>query len=353
MISPKGALVRGTIDSIDIHAHIVPEEALAALERENKKLAPRRVTTEPGKQFLVLHDGTHVPADPGMFDVELRLAHMDRIGMSVQALTVVPTLVYYDLEPAVSLAFAQILNESIASVARAWPERFFPLATVPLQDTQLAVQELERAVRDLAMVGVQIATNVNGRNLDHPDLWPFYEKLVELDLPIVVHPHAVAAADRLTEYYLINLLGNPIDTSIAIASLIFGGVLDAFPSLRFCFVHAGGFVPYQRGRLEHGFQVRAEPKRKVSLPPSEYLSLLYFDTLSHYVPALAYLLETVGPDRLMLGSDYPFDMGDPNPIQTVDRIPGLDPERRRQILSGTARSFLRLPDRPFSGLHLA
>ncbi len=224
----------------------------------------------------------------------------------------------------------------------AHPYRFVGLATVPLQDPQAAADELERAMNILEMKGVEISSNVNGKNLDALELWPFYEKAQELEAFIFVHPTNVAGIDRMPKYHLRNLIGNPLDTSLAIASLIFGGVLENFPKLKFCFAHAGGFIPYQLGRLEHGYKVRPESKEIISKPPSEYFKLLYFDTITHYTPALKYLIERVGSDRVLLGSDYPFDMADPDPVSTVNSLESISHVERREVLSENAAQLLRI-----------
>jgi aminocarboxymuconate-semialdehyde decarboxylase len=182
------------LPSVDIHAHIVPSTALRLLRGAVGRFAPQ-VATLGGQRFLVLHDGARVPADQGMFEVEGRLEDMDRVGMDVQVLSVVPSLFFYELEPAVALTFAQVFNESIAEVARAWPKRFLSLATVPLQDPPRAAGELDRAVRHLGMHGLEIGTNVAGRNLDDPALEPVWAEASALDVPILVHPQAVAAQE--------------------------------------------------------------------------------------------------------------------------------------------------------------
>jgi aminocarboxymuconate-semialdehyde decarboxylase len=191
------------------------------------------------------------------------------------------------------------------------------------------------------MRGIEIGSNINGKYLDDPDLWPFYEKAQRLGTFIFVHPINVAGLERMQKYHLRNLIGNPLDTSLAIASIIFGGVLESFPRLKFCFAHAGGFTPYQQGRLERGYHVRSECKT-ISKPPIEYIKLLYFDTITHYAPALSYLIETVGSDHVLMGSDYPFDMGDPNPVSTVKDLKTISNPEKRKVLGKNAIRLLNL-----------
>ena len=197
-------------------------------------------------------------------------------------------------------------------------------------------------MKQLGFRGTEIGTSVNGKNLDSPELWPFYEKAQELNAFIFVHPTNVQGAERMPKYHLANLIGNPSATSLAIASLIFGGVLENFPRLKFCFAHAGGFAPYQRGRFEHGYQVRTECKEKIKKPPSEYFKLLYFDTITHYGPALAYLIKSVGSDHVLLGSDYPADMADFDPVSSVEGLKTISNTEKKRILWNNAAELLRI-----------
>jgi aminocarboxymuconate-semialdehyde decarboxylase len=212
---------------------------------------------------------------------------------------------------------------------------------VPLQDAEAAAEELERAVQVNGMVGVQIGANVNGMNLDDPSLLPFFQVAEKLQAPIFIHPDNVPALDRIPRYNLRNFIGNPLDTTIAAASLIFGGVLERFPNLKVCLAHGGGFVPYQRGRFARGFKVREEAKLRISRPPDDYLSRMYFDTVIHFEPALRYMVETCGARRVVMGSDYPAAMGDPEPVQFVASS-RLKEEEKKLVLSENARELFRL-----------
>jgi mannose-6-phosphate isomerase-like protein (cupin superfamily) len=185
------------------------------------------------------------------------------------------------------------------------------------------------------MKGVEIATDVNGKNLDWPELWPFYARAEKLDAFVLVHPGVPPGAAQMGDYSLFNLIGYPFVTSLAAASLVFGGVLEDFPRLKFCFAHGGGFIPYQRGRLEHGYRVKPECRRKIPRPPSDYLNLLYFDTVTHYLPALEYLIRTAGVDNVLLGSDYPFDVRDSDPVNSQASI---FPCKKRRYGAKTRRS---------------
>ncbi|MBI3075998.1 MAG: amidohydrolase family protein [Deltaproteobacteria bacterium] len=187
-----------------------------------------------------------------------------------------------------------------------------------------------------------MGTNVHGKNLDAPELFPLYEKAVELGVPLFVHPEDVAASERLRRFFMLNLVGNPLDTAIAIACVTLGGVLERYPELKLVFAHGGGYAPYQRGRLEHGYRVKAEARQGAPRPPSDYFGLLHFDSLIHYGPALEYLVTTCGSDKVLLGSDYPFEMGDPDPVGSVRGLKGVSEEDRRRILGENAARLFRL-----------
>ena len=326
--------------TIDIHAHVLTEATLARLQRESPSQAPR--LERSGEDAALVVGSFRYPAFPrGGWDIERRLADMDAKRVAVQAVSVPPFVMLYELEAQVTTAFAQIHNEAIAELVRAQPDRFVGLATVPLQDPPAAAAELRRAMRQLGLRGMEIGANVAGRDLDDPELEPVWQAAQELGAFIFLHPQSVAAADRLRNYYLWNLLGNPLDTSIAAASLVFGGVLERYPDLRLCLAHGGGFIPYQRGRLEHGWRVRAEPRQRLQQPPGAFFDRLYFDTILHSDAALAYLVRTAGADHVLLGSDYPFDMGPAEPVESVRRaVP--DAAAQAQVLGSTAARLLGL-----------
>jgi aminocarboxymuconate-semialdehyde decarboxylase len=194
-------------------------------------------------------------------------------------------------------------------------------------------------VRVLGLRGAQIGSNVAGKNLDDPELEPVWATAAELDAFILLHPINVAGADRLSSYYLGNLIGNPLDTTIAAACLVFSGVLERHPSLKICLAHGGGFVPYQAGRFVHGWHVRAEPKRKLEKPPTDSLKRFYFDTIVHSKEVLAFLVGNAGADRVLLGSDYPFDMGMPEGVSQVRGL-SISTAEQSAILGGRARALL-------------
>jgi aminocarboxymuconate-semialdehyde decarboxylase len=264
---------------------------------------------------------------------------MDAAGVDVQLVCNTPQTFLYNQEPALTATLAGLQNDAIAAAVAKNPQRLIGLATLPMQAPALAADELRRAVRSLGLKGAQIGSNVNGRNLDEPTLEPLWAAANELRAFILVHPTQVAGAERLGKYYLTNLIGNPLDTTIAAACLVFGGVIARYPAIRFLMVHGGGFVPYQAGRFGHGWQVRPEPRATLSAHPDAALGRLYFDTIVHSRPALEFLVSSVGASRVLLGSDYPYDMGTPECVRQV-RAASLAEADKATILGGAVKALL-------------
>jgi aminocarboxymuconate-semialdehyde decarboxylase len=295
--------------NIDIHAHILTEETIRLLQSEAPKIAPKLSRVDDQFGTLEVAGTVYRNFPRGGWDVERRLKDMAASKVDAQVLSVCPQTFVYAQPPALAAVFSRIQNEQLAKLIRSRPDRFLGMATLPMQAPRQAADELRHAVTALGLRGAQIGSNIAGKNLDDPELDAVWAAAAELDALVLVHPVAVAGADRLSSYYLTNLIGNPLDTTIAAASLVFGGVLERYPSLKFCLAHGGGFVPYQAGRFVHGWQVRPEPRTRLKKPPAESLKRFYYDTIVHSKDALEFLVDTAGPDRVLLGSDYPFDMG--------------------------------------------
>jgi aminocarboxymuconate-semialdehyde decarboxylase len=283
------------------------------------------------------------------WNVEARLAECDAAGVGVQVLSTVPVMFSYWAEPDPALELARYLNDHIAEVVAAYPARFAGLGTIPMQSPDLAIRELARCVRDLGLSGVEIGSNVNGANLDSPELFPIFEAAASLGAAVFVHPWEMAGRDRMTRYWLPWLVGMPAETSLAICSLIFGAVLERLPSLRIAFAHGGGAFPATIGRIARGFEARPDlcaVSNDVS--PREYLRRIYVDSLVHDPLMLRYLVDLMGPDRIALGSDYPFPLGEPRPGELIDAC-GFPEETRARLLHGTALEWLDLPAGRFGG----
>jgi aminocarboxymuconate-semialdehyde decarboxylase len=323
----------------DIHAHIVPESFIDALAAEVPAACPT-ISSRDGRWYFSYPGGrTSGPFPAGMFDVGARLADMDRDGIDVHALSVPPPQFQYRLEPAAAAVHARLYNEALVDIAREHPQRFVVLGTLPMQDVAAAIVELERLVGIPEVVGLELATNVTGTNLGHDSFADLWSAIAATGLAVVLHPSDVAGHDRMHDHYLHNFVGNPTDSTLAAGSLIFSGVLERNAALRIALLHGGGFLPYQIGRFDHGWTVRAEANARIDRPPSQYLNRFWFDTLTHDRASLQFLLQRVGPDRLALGSDYPFDMADPDPVGSV-RAAISDPTALQKILEHTPEMLL-------------
>jgi aminocarboxymuconate-semialdehyde decarboxylase len=322
---------------IDTHAHWYPAEWLRLFERDGTK---EGASLERNAKGYTIRTAKVVNAfDEEFVDLDLRLAGMDRQRVDAHAMSLTAPMVYW-ASPAFGLALSQAYNDAASAAHLKHPKRLYGLAMVPMQDPALALKELERAAKLPGVRGMYLATHVNDTNLDDKRFWDVYAKCEELGWTIFLHPIQTLAPERTAKYYLKNLLGNPYDTGVAAASLIFGGVLDEFPKLEVNLPHAGGTLPGLIGRLDHGTKVRPELKHMKRLP-SEYLRRFTYDTIGHSDTINMNLIRMVGADRVVLGSDYCFDMGRDDPHGDVDRLP-ISPDEREMITSRTPAKLLGL-----------
>lgn len=328
----------------DVHAHCIPPAFREWLERSGDDLGAAMVREAGGTCVRFNDRFTSGPLREFLGDMPTRIAKMDRMGVDVQLLAGWIDLTGYDLEVAAGRSYARAHNDTLAEHAAQHPDRLLPLATLPLQDPAGAVLELERAMDELGMVGAQIATTVGADWLDQASLDPLWEAAQHLGAFIVMHPMAPLSGVSLDRYFMSNMVGRPAETTIALAGLIFSGVFDRHPDLRLCAVHGGGFTPFQIGRLDRGHQAKPEvAARDAGKLPSEYLARLYVDTVIHDPRALRYLIDVMGADHVLIGTDYPFEMGDEDPVGLVDAVPGLQPEEREAILTGNVSRLLGRP----------
>lgn len=325
----------------DVHAHCIPDDLLDFLRKEGGDLGIEIVSGERGESALL--DGRQEigPFRPVLGDMEARISQMDQTGVDVQFLSGWIDLTAYALPAEQGARYSRRFNEILAAEAARHPDRLLPLGTVPLQAPRAAAEELAHAVRDLGMVGVQIATTVDETDLDQAGLDPFWEAAAALRCPLVIHPCNPLAGVDLSRNFLDNMVGRPAESSIAVGHLLFSGVLERYPDLVVVLVHGGGFVPYQLGRMQRGYDaVPHMTARHLQTPPSELARRLYYDTVLHDPHALAFLVERMGADHVVMGTDYPFEMGDPEPVATVEGIPTLNDEQRRLILNGNVSRIL-------------
>lgn len=322
--------------NIDIHQHVIPEAYLDGVRSD-----PEAFGATLEGDHVRLRSGFTVKWDPRHMDLKRRIRDMDDARVDVAALSLLPPLFSYGEPSEIGRRVCSVVNDALVEMARDNRDRFIAMGHVPLQDVDEAIAELERR----RFAAVQIGSNVEGRSLDDPALLPFFQAAARLGTFVFVHPTVsdLIGADRLQRYHLRNLIGNVTDTAVAIASVMFGGVLDACPTLKICFAHGGGAAPYLWGRWEHGQRVRREAKVRTATPLAVLRQRLYFDTLTHGSSALRFLIGEAGPGRVLLGSDYPADMGDNGQVAAIERL-GLSADNVRQILGDTASRLLGLSD---------
>lgn len=316
----------GRLRVVDVHAHVIPPVLVDAM-RSGGAPDGIRLDAAGSTPWVEHRQGYRYPLLPAFHDVAARLGVMDATGVDHALLSVAPPLFLYWIDAAEGVDAARLVNDAVLDMARQAPERFSAVATLPLQDPGASVAELRRCAA-LGFVAVQVGPHREGVPLDDEELAPVLRAAAEAALPVIVHPYYVGAAGRdLADFYLTNLQGNPWQTAVCASRLILSGTLDALPALDCVLVHGGGHLPYQIGRLDHGHRVRPEAKRPAQ-PPSAYLRRFHYDTLTHNPAAAGWLIEQVGADRVVFGTDTPFDMGG-GPL--AEQLSGLD-------LSGAARA---------------
>ena len=294
----------------DVHAHYLPPQAVGLM---GSGMVEARLETVSGVPDSITVNGIPVGATiHQLSDVGGILAATDRAGIDVRVLSPPPFTYRYWNDAATSLELCRLLNEATAEVVAAHPDRFRGLVTVPLQDTEAAIDELRRANDELGLVGVTVGTNVAGANVSDPVRLPFLAEAEARNMPVLVHPDLVPSP-RIADYYLINVVGMPIETTITMSNMIFSGLFDRLPHLRVCFMHGGGTGPYLLGRWNTGWRVRPESRIHIDKPPTASLDNVFCDTLTHSPEALEYLVEVMGAENVVIGTDLPFDVEDPEP----------------------------------------
>jgi aminocarboxymuconate-semialdehyde decarboxylase len=329
---------------IDCHAHILPESWPSLKDRYGYGGWIELDHYAPGKARMMRDDGTFFrDIDATCWDPKVILQDMDRHHVDVMVLCTVPVLFSYWAPPADALDWSRFLNDHLAGVVANHPKRFIGLGTLPLQDIDFAIKELRRCVKDLGMPGVEIGTNINGKNLDDKVLFPFWEAAQDLGAAIFVHPWEMLGADRTHRYFQQWLVGMPAETTLAVTSMIFGGVFDAFPDLRVMFSHAGGAFPFTLGRISHGYHARPDLCNINRIQdPSAYVGRFWVDSITHNADALRFLLALLGPDRIAYGTDYPFPLGDLEHGRFIEEMSDLSDAIKQQLFSESVLDFLSL-----------
>jgi aminocarboxymuconate-semialdehyde decarboxylase len=326
---------------VDIHTHILPHSWPDLRERYGCGGFVQLEHHCPGRARMMLDGRCFREIENNCWDPRRRLEDCDKFGVTAQVLSTVPVMFCYGAKAEHTHDLARILNDHIAEVVRSRPGRFFGLGTLPLQAPDLAIREMERCIEELGLHGVEIGTHVNDWNLDHPALFPVLQAAERLGAAVFVHPWDMLGRERMSKYWLPWLVGMPAETSLAICSLIFGGVLERLPRLRVAFAHGGGAFPGTVGRIEHGFRVRPDLCAVDNdKEPRHYLDKFYLDSLVHDADMLRYLVRLVGAERIALGSDYPFPLGEHEPGRLIESLTDLPETMRRRMLAGTALEFL-------------
>src|SRR5262245_3485767 len=328
---------------IDTHAHWFPPEWVELVAKEGGKNGAEVTTDAQGGISRFSAQGINRAGfKPQYVEIPIRLKIMDEGRVDMHALSLTSPMVYW-ATPEFGLKLSRAFNDACSAAHLKYPKRFVGMAMVPMQAPALAVQELERAAKLPGIRGLYMATHVNGKNLDEKEFWPVYEKCEALGLPIFLHPTAPVGRERTRKYHLGNFIGNPTETGIAAASLVFGGAMDDFPKLDVMLPHAGGIFPSLIGRMDHGTTVRKECKH-MKQPPSSYLRRFHYDTITHSDGILMNLIRQVGADRVVMGSDCPADMSYTRPVDVVERLGELSEAERGGILGGNAACLLKIQE---------
>ena len=326
---------------IDIHTHIIPEHLPNFREKFGYGGFISLDHHKPCCARMMVDDKFFREIQDNCWDPQTRIKECNHHHIDVQVLSTIPVMFSYWAKPQDALDVSMFLNDHIATIVNAYPKRFVGLGTIPLQHPDMAIKELERCMK-IGLKGVQIGSHVNDCNLSAPELFPVFEAAQELNASIFVHPWDMMAKDKMSKYGLPGLVGMPAESSLAICSMIFGGVLERLPNLKVAFAHGGGSFPATIGRIEHGFNVRPDlvaVDNKVN--PREYLKRIYLDTLVHDPMMMDYLVNLMGADQLALGTDYPFPLGELEPGKLIDSMP-YDLKIKERLLHGTALEWLNM-----------
>ena len=324
--------------NIDLHNHVIPPTIIVALERNPDRFG-LKIEDKNGKRYFNAH-GKLAELQTTFYSADAKVEWMDRVGLDISVLSVGPPIYFYNLSAEAGLAAAKLSNDGIAQMVAKHPGRLRGMATLPMQDPDAAIVELERVVKEHKFKAVEIGTSIEGLPLADPKFRKLLKTIEQLGCFIFAHPYQCLAEGWMDDYYFSNFVGFPLDTTLMIGHLMFSGRLDELKTLRILCAHGGGFFPYQIGRFAHGQKARPEPKVNTQTPARDLLRRFYFDSLTHDAKAARYLIDQVGADRVVIGTDHPFDMGPDDPMAAIDAIPGLTKSERAAVCGLTAKALL-------------
>jgi aminocarboxymuconate-semialdehyde decarboxylase len=322
---------------IDIHGHINLAKPKALLEERIPPKPPK--APKPGAPGGGITDKSRGKI---LVDIDARIADMDGMGVDMMALTPSPPSGFYKFDEDLAGELARSVNDEVAKVAADHPTRFIALGNLPVQHVAFSVKEMERSTRELGHKGVRVTTNIAGLELGDRRFDPLWAKAEELGSVIFLHPQGFTQPERLQDYFMTNVVGQPLETTLALAQMIFGGVFERFPDLKLCAAHGGGYLPFYLGRFEQAYRERAECRLHISKPPDYYVKKIWFDTVLFRADSIAFLANLVGHEKVMMGTDSPYDMGENHPVKLVQSVPGLTATQKADILGGNAARLLGL-----------
>jgi aminocarboxymuconate-semialdehyde decarboxylase len=335
-----GREVRPQSTTIDVHAHVsVPEAAAFVAPYLDMATVPLAHFATPESKALTQKQEADIRARR---DHAHRMADLDAMAIDMQFIAPPPLQCYYSVPLDIAVKAAQLVNDGIAAFCGKYPDRLKGFGTVPMPDGNEAAKELERCVKQLGFKGVQVITNVNGKELSDPAFAPFWKKAEELGVLVMIHPNGFTEAKRFERFYFNNVIGNPLETAIALHYLIFDGVLHRHPKLKVLAVHGGGYLGAYSGRIDHAWGARSDAHGDLPNPPTSYLKRIYVDTVVFTPHQLAELVRVFGADHVVMGTDYPFDMADFDPVGHIAGVPGFDASTIAALAGGNAKKLLEL-----------
>jgi aminocarboxymuconate-semialdehyde decarboxylase len=326
------------MSNVDLHSHVIPPTIIDTIRRDPQRFGIK-IEERDGKLYFERR-GNKSELLPAFYDVDAKIESMNRMQLDISAISVAPPTFFYGLSAELGLAAARLSNDGIAQMVAKYPARLRGMATLPMQDSDAAITELERIVREHHFKAVELGTSIDGKPLADPKYRPVLKTIEQLGCFVFAHPYTCVAKGGMDGYQLNNLIGYPLDTTIMVAHLMFSGALDELKQLRILLAHGGGYVPYQIGRFAHGHKTRPEVSVNSKTSPTDLLRRFYFDALTHDAQATRHLINKVGADHVVIGTDNPFDMGPEYPIAAIDEVPGLTAVEREQICGLTALKLL-------------